>query len=250
MDNQGLIEGIQDMDHTVPPAVQEALEMYTDSVQRLLRDNLLGIYLYGSVAAACSNGKTSDVDVVVILRDSISQQTKEQLLSVHRTIPIPLDATYITQEEVNRDVYPTPLQCVIRPVKLFQVPNGLIDFPIVRHDLYTNGQRIVGPDVHEVICPVPWPLLRGCLREMFAVARERFKNPVLMLCRIVRSLHTRQPCSKFQAATWALEHFEPKWHPIVRQALDEYQSGAVSAAVSPDETLAFERYCREMAEIT
>lgn len=228
----------------VPTPVLDSLQAYAQAAGQVLGQNLLGIYLYGSVAAGCANGKTSDVDIVVILRNPIDRETKERLLDTHRANPLPLDATYITQEEVNQDVYPTPLQCVIRPVKLFRVPNGLIDFPIVRNDVYTNGRAIVGPDVRAVVRPVPWSLLNGCLREMFAVALERFKNSLLMLCRIVCSLRTQSPCSKAQAAAWALEHFEPRWHPLVQQALDDYRNATAAAPVPADVAVAFEQYCR------
>ena len=231
-----------------PLRVREGLRAYAEAVKHLLGSNLLGIYLYGSVAGGCSNGKTSDVDVVVVLHNPIVQKTKEELLDVHRAIPIPMDATYITQEELNRDVYPTPLQCVIRQVKLFSVPDGLVDFPIIRNDLHTNGRCITGPEVRSIVRPVPWSLLGACVREMFPVALERFKNPILMLCRIVCSLRTRRACSKAQAAQWALDHFEAKWHPLVEQALREYRDGLVAAELGSDVATTFEQYCRAQAQ--
>ena len=232
--------------HFDPLHVQDGLTAYADAVGDLLGPNLLGVYLYGSVAGGRSNGKTSDVDVVVVLRHRIIQKTKERLLAIHQATPIPVDATFITQKEIARDVYPTPLQCVIRPVKLFRVPNGLVDFPLVRNDLYTNGRRIVGPELRSAVPPVPWSLLSACLREMFPVLLERFKNPVLMLCRAVCSLRTRRACSKAQAGQWALGSFEARWHLLIRQALCDYREGIASSGSSSGAARAFEQYCRAL----
>ena len=61
--------------HLGPLHVREGLRAYADAVKHLLGSNLLGIYLYGSVAGGCSNGKTSDVDVVVVLHGPILRKT-------------------------------------------------------------------------------------------------------------------------------------------------------------------------------
>ncbi len=230
---------------SIPANVQEGLHAYAEALQSILQQNLLAICLYGSVASGCSNGTTSDVDTITILKRPIDDETRQAFLAAHQANPLPLDATYITQEEMNRDIFPTPLQCVIRPVKLFRVPNGLVDFPIVRNDVYTSDRTIIGPPVRNIVRPVPWPLLSDCLRRMFPVALERFKNPILMLCRIVCSLRTRRACSKARAAAWALEHFDPKWHDLLQQALDDYRTGRAARDLPTDLATAFERYCRQ-----
>ena len=238
------------MDNVVaiePSQVRGDLKAYAEAACDLLGEDLTGIYLYGSVAGGCSNGKTSDVDVVTVVRESLCQETKEQLLDIHRAIPSPIDATYITQEQARQDVYPTPLECVIRPVKLFSVPDGLPDFPIVRNDLHENGLCLFGPDIRDVFPAVPWPLLSACLRDMFPVARKRFKNPVLMLCRIVCSLRTRRACSKAQAAQWAMEHFDAKWQLLLQQSMDDYLNGRTAPDLPSDVAHEFEGYCRAYA---
>lgn len=229
------------------PKIRDGLHAYVAGVRDLLGEGLVGVYLYGSVASGCSNRQTSDVDVLVVVTRALTQAEKEALLAVHRSVPAPIDATYITREQLNRDCFPTPLQCVIRPVKLFSVPDGLVDFPVIRQDVYVNGVRLLGPEVRELVRPVPWEVLDPCVRQLFPVALERFKNPVLMLCRICCTLTTRRPCSKADAGRWALTVAPPQWQDLIRQALDDYARGVRQRDLDEDQARAFEQWCRRQA---
>ncbi len=227
-----------------PQETLEGLLAFRDSLSAFLGDGLRGLYLYGSLANGCYNGKTSDIDVLAVLARPIDADVKARLLLLHRQARVPVDATYVTAEELNVNCFPTPVQCVIRPVKLFRVPDGLIDLLVVRQDVHQNGVRLLGPGVRSTVRPVPWRLLRPCVLQLFPVALERFKNPVLMLCRIVCTLETRRPCSKAQGGRWALANLEAKWHDMISQALHDYELGLKTADLPAEQASAFEAYCR------
>ncbi len=229
-----------------PESIVSAIASFRTALLNLLGKNLHAIYLYGSLAGGCHNAVTSDVDMVVVLGKPIDRDMNEALLQLQLSASIPIDATYITIDELNADVSPTPLQCVIRPKKLFTVPKGLTDFVLIRQEIFVRGVRLFGPAAHDLVHCVPWDLIRECELQMFDVALERFKNPVLMLCRIVCTLITHNPCTKKQAAKWALEHFASQWHPLLTSALHDYQNGVVQPAL-PDNGKAFKAYCRQYA---
>ena len=62
------------MDH------QEILDRVSASYQNILADNLVGIYVHGSIAFGCFHPKKSDIDYIVVIRDPLSQETKRSLM--------------------------------------------------------------------------------------------------------------------------------------------------------------------------
>lgn len=44
--------------------------------QEILKDNLIGIYIHGSIAFGCFNQDTSDIDFIVVVKKSLNQTIK------------------------------------------------------------------------------------------------------------------------------------------------------------------------------
>lgn len=40
--------------------------------QNILKDNLIGIYIHGSIALNCFNWDKSDIDFIIVVRDKLS----------------------------------------------------------------------------------------------------------------------------------------------------------------------------------
>ena len=58
------------------------LDNITKEFRCILRDNLTGIYVHGSIAFGCFNFKKSDIDFIVVVKDKISQTEKMALMKV------------------------------------------------------------------------------------------------------------------------------------------------------------------------
>ncbi len=54
-----------------------ALTEITAYFKQALNDNLVGIYLHGSLAMGCFNSKTSDIDLVIVVKTLLSFNTKK-----------------------------------------------------------------------------------------------------------------------------------------------------------------------------
>src|ERR1700694_385121 len=48
----------------------------------LLSDNLIGIYLHGSLAMGCFNPRRSDIDLIVVTRRGITPEVKRRLVAL------------------------------------------------------------------------------------------------------------------------------------------------------------------------
>ena len=213
---------------------------YASALFGILGDSLVGVYLYGSLARGCYHAGPSDVDTIVVTRRDCAESDYPAILQVHEEAGVPVDAVFVTEEELSADVFPTPIGFLVK-LKIIHVPEGRGDFLLQRQEAYEAGVALVGPEPREIIRPVPWRLLRQSLDFLFPHIVANFKNPVLMLCRIAYAHAKHSLCSKKQAGEWALQAFEERWRPMISAALAEYAEGVTGPAATGLEE--FEEYC-------
>ena len=47
------------------------INIFTEKSKEILKDNLVGIYLHGSAVMGCFNPLKSDLDLIVVVKDSV-----------------------------------------------------------------------------------------------------------------------------------------------------------------------------------
>ena len=57
------------------------LQEISKEFQVILKDNLVGIYLHGSVSFGCATD-ASDIDFIVVVKEPLSLEEKEKIISV------------------------------------------------------------------------------------------------------------------------------------------------------------------------
>ncbi|GCE14995.1 hypothetical protein KTT_48540 [Tengunoibacter tsumagoiensis] len=55
----------------VSPSVRMHIQMLSEHLQTLLNDNLIGVYLHGSLAMNCFNPQHNDLDLLVLNQHQI-----------------------------------------------------------------------------------------------------------------------------------------------------------------------------------
>ncbi len=231
-----------------PCAVKEELENYSAKLADVLGDYLIGIYVYGSLARNCFNPATSDVDIVVVVAKPCNEKVISEIQRVHQNTNLPIDAAFVTCKQLNVMKFPAPVTFLIKPLssgKIVRLPEGSPDFLVQRQDVYESGIVLVGPTANKLFRPVPWNLLERYLDLLFPHIVPRFKNSVLMLCRIAYAYSHQKLCSKQEAGEGAIHVFSQQWHPMIEKALDNYSVGINATDESTENLLAFERYCAE-----
>lgn len=78
------------------------LQEITKKFQVILKDNLVGIYLHGSVSFGCATD-ASDIDFIVVVKEPLSLEEKEKIISV-------------LQRDCRLFSYPTPYQLHYSPM--------------------------------------------------------------------------------------------------------------------------------------
>ena len=220
----------------------QELSNYVTQLQRCLKDDLLGVYLYGSLARGCHNPATSDVDIIVVLRDGFTQPDMDLLYQIGQEVGVPIDAVFVTESKLNADVCSTPIAFLVPPKCIEQSHMGSL-FLIDRQDAYEAGIALIGPSPKDMIRPVPWEALTSSLDFLFPYIVPHFKNSVLMLCRITYTWTFHKMCSKREAGEWALTALSEEWRQTIETALAEYADGVYYTGIEEEVCQAFEAYC-------
>ena len=58
------------------------INSFVEKSKEILQDNLVGIYLHGSAVMGCYNPAKSDIDLIVVVKDSIEDSVKRTFMDM------------------------------------------------------------------------------------------------------------------------------------------------------------------------
>lgn len=244
--------------------VNAILQELLKSVQSILGNHFIGMYLEGSLASGDFD-QDSDIDFVVVTDEEISENFFSALQTMHEHIAtletrwaIQLEGSYISQQALRRhdDAHALHPNIERGNGERLKIANHDETWNIHRHILRERGITIIGPDPKTLIDPVsPDALRRAMLPALHGWAMQILNNPkeivhrgyqsytVLSLCRILYTLEFGDVASKPKAAKWAKEIVGEKWSALIDRTWDGRH--APQLAASPEEiiqTLDFIQY--------
>jgi hypothetical protein len=214
-------------------------------VRTELADNLVGVYLVGSLATGDFDSD-SDIDFLVVTRDELDATVIPALQVMHTRLhhlgcyPAEhLEGSYISQGLLN-----CPDLVGVQP--LWYLDNGSTTFEQSVHDqqwhvrwiLRERGIALTGPNPSTIVDPVPVDRLRAevlaTLRlvvDEFAKALDQPLNffnsrfgqsfAVLSCCRMLQTIETGTVQSKVAGARWAQHALDSRWGLLIQQAWEE-----------------------------
>ncbi|MBO4407541.1 MAG: DUF4111 domain-containing protein [Clostridia bacterium] len=242
-------------------------ERFQAKAKEIFGENLVGVYLHGSAAMGCYNPAKSDLDFIVVVKETPDDKTKRRFLDA--VVGLQKEATEnrplhkgIEMSVVKRDAcapfqYPTPFELHFSAAHLERYerdPERYIremqgtdrdlaaHFTVIRE----RGVCLCGLAVDAVFGKVPPGDYLDSIREDVAGAMEEItENPTyftLNLARVLAYLSDGSVLSKKEGGEWGLENLPAKYDALLRTALADYRSGEKT---SFDEDLAKE-YARYM----
>lgn len=257
--------------HPTPYAdVNALLVELLRGVRAVLGQCLVGMYLEGSLASGDFDAD-SDIDFVVVTEEEVTDDLFRALRALHERIAIldtpwaiQLEGSYIPRDALRRHG-PVPLthpNIERGRGERLKLARHDEDWIIHRYNLRERGITLVGPAPQTLIDPIsPDDLRRAALavlRDWWALmlddptplANRGYQSyAVLSLCRILYTLAYGAVASKREAACWAREALDPRWHPLIDRAWEGRSTPCADAP--PDdvrETRAFIRYALARAE--
>lgn len=234
--------------------------------QTLLAGNFVGAYLHGSFAVGDPDD-ASDVDYMIVVQHTIADDQVADVEAMQARVwaldsnwAKHLEGSYITQQALQRyEPESAPLLYFdngSRVTERSHHDNTLV----VRWQLRERGIALAGPDIRDLIDPVPVDVLRREVRSiMHSRADGWFANPenignrfyqpfvVLTYCRMLHTMATGTVVSKPAAAAWAQANLDPRWSDLIQRAIADRPDPGLRARTPADpddvaQTLEFMRH--------
>jgi predicted nucleotidyltransferase len=222
------------------PDVNEVLDLLLTKVKEILRNEFVGMYLYGSLSSGDFNPKTSDVDFVVTTAGSLAENKIAQLKSMHEDLwssrlerAERLEGAYVPKELIRQHAA-SGSPCPTINEGRFYVARLGSDWIIQRHVVREYGVVLEGPGPKTLIDFVSADeireAVRGILNEWWfpmlddpGWLRRHESNyhgyAVISMCRALHALQHGIIVSKPAAVKWAKENLDTHWHGLIEQAV-------------------------------
>jgi Domain of unknown function (DUF4111)/Nucleotidyltransferase domain len=254
---------VADTTPTPYASVNAVLAELLGGVQAILRERLLGMYLYGSLALGDFDADSSDVDFLAVTDEDLPPETVAALVALHERIfaldspwAKELEGSYVPRAALRRFKRANARHPHIdRGEAELSVRQHEVDSVFQRYVLREHGVTRVGPP------PATWmdPITSGDLREAtlelmriwwapMSSNPERLYRPgyqayaVLTMCRMLCTFDRCGVVSKPAAARWAIATQDARWAPLIERALGWRRDDEVDRTGDVPETRELIRY--------
>jgi streptomycin 3"-adenylyltransferase len=252
-----------------PPSGREFAEDVAADIAAVAGDNLVGVYLHGSLALGCFNPARSDVDLLVVTRERLDRAARHavaELLLRRSNAPHPIEISFLTTEQLNPWRHPTPFdfhfgesargrELLRAELRDAPTPDDQADPDLAGHIglLRERGETLIGPPVAAVFPPVPDADFADSIRRDLTWIQHPETRMggriygVLNACRVLAYVRGAGILSKAEAAEWALPELRPELRATAAEALAAYRSGG-DEPLAPDRARAFVAAVVELIE--
>jgi len=230
-----------------PEPAASLLEELEAQLRDLLGPNLVGMYVYGSLAFGCYNPALSDVDVLVITRRRLAPETRGPLSSLLTALSGRLEVSFLSRADVDPWRYPTPFDLHVSGEGA-KHDGAAVYFATEIANARARGVALVGPPPETVFPEVPdEDFLDSIERDLVRAGDHVNEEPgyaVLNACRVVAYRSERRVMSKAEAAHWGVRELPRQFGPVITAAGAHY-AGDREAELDLDEVAAFLRWVEE-----
>ena len=238
----------------IPKDLSDLLEVMVTDFSAILRENFVGIYLWGSLTYEAFDEACSDVDCIGVTRRDLDEREFSEL-----------DDWFKNKGEYNRWVQRIDMRFVIDQEFLDKgsrccgfyhytgklVRHGSDGNPIIWMNIGSSGITLWGKDAKLIAPQVSDQCLNDALllelnylkEDLASKAGDRSDKAfvhnsyaVLTACRILYSAHHRALVSKDQAYDWAIETVSPIWRATIHGARENRlkHRGSTTAELEQD----------------
>jgi hypothetical protein len=217
---------------SLPSSVRQLIATFRIQLTTTLGRDLIGAYLFGSVAFPEYDPRSGDIDFYVMIRRPLTPTQKRNLDNMHRILSAKfrfgdrLDGFYITWQKARKRRMPTCLPFAANG-RLHK--GGKDDAWALHRQHLRRGACVVlhGPQPATFLPSASWYEIKKALIAEFSYARRLVRKypswSVLNTCRIVYSLEKRDAVvSKIQATQWAMRMMPGEWKSLIHSALRVY----------------------------
>src|SRR3990167_7541115 len=253
-------------DTTPHQDVNHVLILLSDNLEKILGDQLVGLYLTGSLTYGDFDRESSDIDFLAVLTRTLSKDQLEKLKGMHSQIGKSeptwakrLEGSYITKSMLASTERPKEPRPYVNGGKVSESRYGN-EWILNLHVIYERGITLLGTDVKELFPKINIDIVRQAskkdlhddwepkLDDPAPFTRKDYDSShlqayaVLTMCRALYRAKNDDVASKRVASGWVKKTYGEPWVDLVEKA-ENWQHGKLMNA--DKETLAFIKFTLE-----
>lgn len=241
------------------PDINEILMNISNGIEAILEENLIGLYLFGSLTYGDFSPDSSDIDLVTIINIQLNQHELELIKRLHK------------QVEEHDKKWSDRLECSYTPIDMLksilppkeprpyygggvfydEAPYGN-EWIINNYLLYQKGVAIIGQDFKSLMKPIDIvDVQKACIRDLFQewepkatdfewLDNSHYQSYLIMnLCRILYTVMCGITGTKNISAEWVKAQFGSPWKNLIETA-ESWKYGKVIS--SRNEAISFIKF--------
>ncbi|MGN0387024.1 MAG: aminoglycoside adenylyltransferase domain-containing protein [Lachnospiraceae bacterium] len=244
----------------LPLEILNQINSVVDIWKRHLGDNLIGVYLHGSIVLNAFNPDSGDIDILVVVKDSVKVATKleiaKDIIKIDRS-PCPLEMSAVKQIDAKN--WKTPGNCVFhysdfwtkKYLERFKNPNMELyvadhEFPDADVTSYIKllkqcGIVLYGEEIQEVFADVSdedfWSAISADIEnyDFHDYDARYLASNVLILGRILSFKREKRIFSKYEGGLWMIKNVPENLRYIPELAMKIWYEG--EDHILPDDDL-------------
>jgi hypothetical protein len=222
------------------PQADAILQLLVPGIQALLGDQLVGVYLFGSLALGDFDPASSDIDFVAVTADEVDESHLRALQAFHASLfasGLPLadqvEGAYLSRAALRvYDPATARHPHIDRGEPDLRLKPFYMDWVIQRYSLREHGVVLVGPPIQTLIDPISPAALRAAVSDLLHFWWEPMLSDtsrlqhtgylayaVATMCRMLYTLEHGGLVSKPAAGRWALAHLDKRFASLIQRAL-------------------------------
>lgn len=223
---------------------QKILYRISEEYNRILKSNLVGIYIHGSIAFGCFNPNKSDIDFLVVVRNEPTLEEKEKIINVLLELSCEAPQKGLEMSVVRLAVckcfmYPTPFELHFSNAHLKKCQEDLkaycetmkgTDRDLAAHFTVIKKAGIVlcGEEINNIFGNIQKRYYIDSIKADVKNAKDEvYDNPadvVLNLCRVRAYMTENLIMSKEQGGLWGTAHLPSRFTELIQSVLNIYRS--------------------------
>lgn len=236
-----------------PPITRSQVERLVQALRVVLNDNVVGMYLHGSMAYGCFNPLHSDIDIMVVTDEPLTNEIRRSLgvylLQISNN-PTPLNMTFIAKQTLDELKRPVNFEFRYNESRRKLMKSDIIDgkwhdWSASQTELYLIsyfkmvslfGITLYGEPVDRVFQEVPEEIYKASILDDYTTYVSSIENKpvgsILNMLRVYRYLQTGDVVSKDAAGAWGIEAL-PEATDLISTALTIYRGSLSQVEFDP-----------------
>ena len=234
----------------LPEDIHDQIESVVEVWKKHMQSALVGVYLHGSIALNAFNPESGDIDVLVVVKESIDIDKK---LDIAKDIialdgcPRPLEMSAITLYDAQN--WKNPGNCVFHysdywterylkrfsdpSAELYVVDNEFPDADVTSYIRLLNERGIVlyGEEISDVFADVSdedfWSAISADVDDydFHDYGARYLASNIIILGRILSFKETKRILSKYEAGLWMIDYVPPELKYLPESAMKIWYEG-------------------------